>query len=723
MKKHKTNRLEFELFYLAMLTREGIKPLSRWEKTLSPYQVSVLESFDLSVAHVSRRLQNGTVMTESVFSKSEGSIDFYLSFFEGTSVLGLPVLKRLEGMLFGFPSCCIEHFLQHGYIQNSLDDRDQQILFHWACPDCKVTEQLLPLYRKIYKTCEALQCEPVNIKTGKTYLKPLCAGVTALSVLISGVGILSPSLTHAAPQDINPHHLDLPEGADLDSDFLDDRYESICNTEPYNADSDSNGELDGIQAAKELAAAVDSLPHSPKPDRTYISDFMMRGLETCSVCKETVNMGYAVITNPIENLSIEIPYISLHHFLKHGSFAYDGDVHHKDYMNAGLLYAVVFGKGRSHFALFEPDSDSDGLQDSEEMFWGNDPHRADTDGNGLWDGRQLAQRYAAEIDSLLSQNQHIAYIVEHKMRGTVMCPQCGQTVNMGYMMLVNPERKDSLRISYLQHHFLHCGSFAIPEEPDSLVVAHRLRDVLSNAADLHELEVVSDADQDGLTDTEEQQLETNVYHPDEDGNGRPDGSDLALNLAAQINTLPDSASKDGAYVTHHLTYGLETCHICGQQINMGYLTISHPRVNTIIDVPYIALHYMQHGSFSYHGSVNSGRISPVVLSELLSLRSFVSSSESIPRSARLMPAFPNPFNSVLSIPLQLDSNCMTHICIQVFNSNGCCIRHLLNATMSGKQVLQWDGTDDRGRAVASGTFIISCQLDDEMMYRTITLVR
>ncbi|MDZ7723150.1 MAG: hypothetical protein U5R06_10180 [candidate division KSB1 bacterium] len=721
MKKNKTEQLEFELAYLARLTRAGIKPLSRWEKTLTPNQVEALESLKLKVAHVSRRLDTGDICTESVFSHSEGSIDLYLSAFEGKPVRKNPVHRRMEGMLFGFPSCCIEHYIVHGYAPNDLESHEQELLFHWACPHCELTRKLLPLYRQTFESCKKMQHIPERARSNRSFLKQTCAAVTALSVLVSGAALLMPPAVQSAPRDIDLHHLDLPDDMDQDQDFLNDNYEVICGTEPGNPDTDDNGKLDGIQLAQHLAAVLDSLPHTPQKNRPYINDFELRGLETCSICQETVNMGYAQIVNPLEHLSIETPYLSLHHFLSHGSFAYEGDVHGKGYVNAGLLCKVAAGRGGSHITIVEPDADADGLPDSEEMFWGNDLQNPDTDNNGKPDGEQLALRYAQEINSLGRNASHDSvYVEEYKMRGVVMCPHCGQSVNMGYMQVINPLRKDSLRVSYLQHHFFSCGSFNSPGEADSLLTPHRLRDILSTASDLHHLPVIPDADKDGLTDEEESQLGRMIYDPDENMNGVPDGADLAADLAAQLNALPDSGS--GVYVTHHEMWGLETCHICGETFNMGYLQVAHPADETLVDIPYIGLHYMQHGSFSYHGTVNSGRVSLSDLVSLLSLNTSVEDDKTQTSQAfTLKPAFPNPFNLAVSIPFSVQTE--QSVRIRILSATGQCIRELANSRRSGDQRLEWDGTDEQSRSVPSGTYIISYRVGNQRRYQTVTLIK
>jgi glyoxylate utilization-related uncharacterized protein len=50
---------------------------------------------------------------------------------------------------------------------------------------------------------------------------------------------------------------------------------------------------------------------------------------------------------------------------------------------------------------------------------------------------------------------------------------------------------------------------------------------------------------------------------------------------------------------------------------MGYLEVVHPQKGITVEVPYISLHYMEHGSFSFEGTVNQGRVDLVKLHKIL----------------------------------------------------------------------------------------------------------
>jgi len=143
--------IDFELAYLALLTRQGLKSLSRWEKPLDNHGLGLLQQIGLLTKRISRTVKTGKQVTETIFSISPGYIQLYEKRFADTPIDKSPAAVRFEGFLFGFPPCCVDQFISHPYARNDLDPQLQKILFHWACKDCKITPTLLPPYRKIHE--------------------------------------------------------------------------------------------------------------------------------------------------------------------------------------------------------------------------------------------------------------------------------------------------------------------------------------------------------------------------------------------------------------------------------------------------------------------------------------------------------------------------------------------------------------------------------------------
>ncbi|UCC98760.1 MAG: hypothetical protein JSW66_02475 [Phycisphaerales bacterium] len=143
-------QIDFELAYLVLLTREGLKPLSRWEKPLDEGVLGLLQQMHLATRQMRRTVKTGQEVIETVFSRTLACIRLYEQSFAGTPIDKSPATQRIEGFLFGYPPCCVEQYVRKPYAPNDLADRDREILFHWACPRCKVTPVLLDAYRSIH---------------------------------------------------------------------------------------------------------------------------------------------------------------------------------------------------------------------------------------------------------------------------------------------------------------------------------------------------------------------------------------------------------------------------------------------------------------------------------------------------------------------------------------------------------------------------------------------
>jgi hypothetical protein len=146
--------IDLELAYLALLTCEGLKPLSRWEKPLDDRGQSFVQQMGLLTKQIRRTVKTGKEVVETIFSVSPGYIQLYEKRFAGRPIDKSAPTQRFEGFLFGFPPCCVDEYIRHPYIKNALASQDQKILFHWACRDCKITPALLPGYRRIHEYVE-----------------------------------------------------------------------------------------------------------------------------------------------------------------------------------------------------------------------------------------------------------------------------------------------------------------------------------------------------------------------------------------------------------------------------------------------------------------------------------------------------------------------------------------------------------------------------------------
>jgi hypothetical protein len=185
--------------------------------------------------------------------------------------------------------------------------------------------------------------------------------------------------------------------------------------------------------------------------------------------------------------------------------------------------------------------------------------------------------------------------------------------------VVNPKTGESCSIPYIGKHFLEHGSFSYTGSLHSGRVAPpKLQVALTSQGDYHYVPVSPDTDQDRLSDQEEQDLKTDPQNPDEDQNGVVDGLELARHLAAEISALPTAPTTDSVYRRDFQLKGLERCAGCGETVNMGHLTVCNPQAELYAKLPYIALHYLEHGNFSFAGDVHGlGRAEVKLLADAL----------------------------------------------------------------------------------------------------------
>jgi hypothetical protein len=327
------------------------------------------------------------------------------------------------------------------------------------------------------------------------------------------------------------------------------------------------------------------------------------------------------VSHPLENQTVQIPYVAKH-FLEHGSFSYSGSLH-SGRVNPPLLNFILNTDGRGHF-IAEPagtDADQDGLRDWEEAAFGTDPQKADTDGDQLLDGVNTARELLKATQALPAVGRREdgptdrPFVVQQMMNGIETCPRCGEVQTMGFWEVIHPVSGDSITIPTMAIHYLQHGAFAWNGGQllggQGRVDPRQLQAVLTGTPNRHLLALTMDQDGDFLADQEEVSLSKDPANPDEDMNRVPDGLDLARLVACEIAGLPATPSSNQVYRLDFPLRGLEWCQICGTNVNMGHLTIYNPQARLSVEVPYIALHYLEHDSFSFAGDVHGAGRSDV----------------------------------------------------------------------------------------------------------------
>jgi len=151
------NRLEEDAIYLGVLTAMGVKPLSRLEYGVAPDVLSLLRGLGLKVVPVKRVVQDGSEVIHWILGRDSGLIEQYKSDFDGSPIReGDPEVIRAEARYFGFPACCAEAYIRDPLAPGTLTTEEQGLLFHRACPGCKETPKLIPLYRSALREARRL---------------------------------------------------------------------------------------------------------------------------------------------------------------------------------------------------------------------------------------------------------------------------------------------------------------------------------------------------------------------------------------------------------------------------------------------------------------------------------------------------------------------------------------------------------------------------------------
>jgi hypothetical protein len=674
---------EFELFYLIELAKKKIKPLSRWEKPISEAVRQYIRDQGLYLDVIGRKTSLRFNVYETIFSHSSHYLDFYRKKFDHSLLCKDDRTKQLEGFLFGYPYCCVKQFIQKPYIKNSLIKKEQSLLFHWACPGCRVTPGLIPYYRSIHdqvaewyriNTAADRRKEQIHIQQYRRKFQ------TILAALLFSAGLLSGKTNSGIS-----HFIPLPD--DINHNGLSYAEEVYLGSYTYGLEEDCQ------KYAMYFKTIIDSLPDSVKTDQTYKIEHRQRGVVPCPICGEYINMGYVQIVNPLRNLEINIPFLGLH-FMENGYFSY-GSNESSERVDIDTLKRILYPYDPQHLLPVTGDSDGDGLTDSEEDSLRLNPNNIDSDGDGVPDGAQIAEQLVRLYPQLKETVDPIhSYIQLHLTWGTESCHICGSFHNMGFIEIINPENKRSCQLPFLGLHTLAHGSFAFDGD------VHQNQRI--NAVELfrtiktHSPFIVNDSDNDGLKDNEEEYFGFSPNQADSDGDGILDGMELALTMVNKIESLPTEPGETEPYVIHNHANGIYNCPLCGEGIDMGFMEIHNPLIvipaNQLpyFHLTYYAYHFMRKGSFAYEG-VFSGRTDPIELAYFLNINPCAIKTEGpeqVVDNFKLEQNYPNPFNPSTTIRYHLPVS--NYITLTIYNTAGQKIAVLVNNYQkAGEHEINW----------------------------------
>lgn len=715
---------EQELYYLVELTKQRVKPLSRWEKSLDEEVRRWIRRQGLIVDVIPRKTLLRRPIYETIFSASSHYVDYYHRKFYNSPLRKDAASQRLEGMLFGYPSCCVQQFIQRPYIPNRLKREDQEILFHWACPDCRATRELLPYYQPIHQQVlewyqqELSHLESTEVKSAHQRQRKLALAAATALLLATG------SLAGQTPSDTT-HFLPVPD--DIDSDGLSYAEEFYLGSDfYYRPYTYPDTLMDGELWAGLFSSMIDSLPTVQQSDQPYKIEHRVRGSEYCQRCSTRVNMGYVSLFNPLRDLQLFIPFIGLH-YLEHGCFSYLGGLH-DDRVDIEMLKRVLYPYDVDHMLPVAGDSDGDGLTDAEEDSLYLNPYDPDTDADGVPDGAQVAEQLIRLFPQLKEQADSIhSNISFHQVWGVENCQACGAIHNMGYIGFRNPETGDTCQIHFNGLHALAQGSLAYDGTTNSNQHADAVE--LYRTMKTHMLFIADDSDNDGLTDSEEDHFGYDPLHADTDSDGVYDGMDLALHLTGILDSLPTNPIPNGPYILHGYMDGYYNCLLCGAPVNMGGMEIYNPTLGSdSLLMSYYAYHFLKKGSFAYEGRYDSGawldgRIDPMQLAAYLDYTAGIQpGSGTLPEGFELQQNYPNPFNPVTTLRYELPRR--AEVVLTVNNILGRPVRTLVREEQGpGYKSVTWNGTDDRGRPVSSGVYLYRIQAGKFSQTRKMVLLR
>jgi hypothetical protein len=714
MFRHKISKPSFEFYYLTQLTRQKIKPLSRWEKPLSRRQFQWLKKNGLQVDTILRKTIKGDKINETVFSLSSHYLNFYRRHFQASVLNKSLQTQTLEGFLFGYPSCCVKNFVEKPYVNNELPANEQEKLFHWTCPGCRSTPQLLPYYRKVYDdTLEWYQKEFNSVKSDQFSSIGKLSWAAALTLFLSSTSLPAQVIPDSS------HYIPVPQ--DLDQDYLSDAEEVYVGSNFFYAYT-LPGITDNLYWTGYFKAIIDALPTTPQTNQPYREDFNMNGLETCQKCGAQVNMGYVRIINPMRQMQTDIPYLGLH-FLDYHCFSYEGNTQ-SGRVNLDSLKKILFPYQSAHMFPVVGDSDQDGLTDAEEDSLYFDPNNSDTNGDSLPDGAEVAEQLIRLIPKLKEQNDQIhSHFIYQPVFGIENCTICGATHNMGYIEFHNPENGKTYQIHFNGLHTLAHGSFAY----DGTTWPNQRADAVDiyRTMKTHSLHIQNDSDQDGLTDEEEIHFGFDPNVMDSDGNGICDGMDLAIQMNTVLESLPTQYVPNGPYVIHHYTFGHWNCLLCGEDVNMGFMELFNSAVSTNpIIISYYAHHFLKKGSFAYEGRIENGqwlegRLDPIMLAQYLEImvNQTPPNSQIVGQTFVLEQNYPNPFNPSTAIEFELLKR--SDVTLKIFNILGDEVATLVSDKLSaGSYSYEWDASN-----FASGVYFYRLQAGDDVETRKMVLMR
>jgi hypothetical protein len=140
----KLKRLDKRIALLAVLTVQGIKPVSKIDGFEGPDEAvaGLLREMGLEV-----EVEKSGCKTDILFGKKKAMGKYH----KAESLKGKEKICEV-GKVFGYPDCCSRFFAE--FMMGEADGKPgkKQPLEHFICPGCKESPRLLKKYKKVEDT-------------------------------------------------------------------------------------------------------------------------------------------------------------------------------------------------------------------------------------------------------------------------------------------------------------------------------------------------------------------------------------------------------------------------------------------------------------------------------------------------------------------------------------------------------------------------------------------
>jgi hypothetical protein len=95
----------------------------------------------------------------------------------------------------------------------------------------------------------------------------------------------------------------------------------------------------------------------------------------------------------------------------------------------------------------------------------------------------------------------------------------------------------------------------------------------------------------------------------------------------------------------------------------------------------------------------------------------------LPAVARIVGAYPNPFNPVTTLVYELPASAVVDL--RIYDLRGRLVRRLVDREVRGpgRQEVVWRGRDERGRPVATGVYVWRVEVGSTVMAGRVALVK